>query len=63
MTRKDYILIGNAIRTALSDDKGETTDPLEFETALENLTDRLKKDNPNFDKSHFVDYCLGLVSK
>ena len=62
MTRKDYILIADAIREALATD-------VEFDIALPEreasgihrvalrLSDRLGDDNPRFDRAVFLKAC------
>ena len=62
MTRKDYVLIADAIREALATD-------VEFNIALPEreasgihraalrLSDRLEQDNPRFDREMFLRAC------
>jgi len=62
MTRKDYILIADAIRDALAAD-------IEFDIAMPEreasgihraalrLSDRLEQDNPLFDREMFLKAC------
>ena len=62
MTRKDYVLIADAIRDALATD-------VEFDIALPEreasgihraalrLSDRLEQDNPRFDREMFLRAC------
>jgi hypothetical protein len=53
MTRKDYIIIAEALRVSR---KMVATDEMVrgIDDAVESLTINLKTDNPRFDKPHFV---------
>ena len=60
MTRKDYVLIAEAVAASLAGGEG---DGPEGRAALYDVTrklmDRLEADNPNFDRKRFAEAALG----
>lgn len=48
MTKKDYILIANALRESLENST--------FKSIVYNIEKALKSDNPRFDRDKFIDY-------
>lgn len=61
MTRKDYILIADAIRAALIDDETGIALPEReasgVHVAALRLAERLEQDNPRFDRAMFLKAC------
>lgn len=61
MTRKDYILIAEAIRAALIDPETGIALPEReahgVHVAAMRLVDALAQDNPRFDRSRFMTAC------
>ena len=60
MTRKDYILIAAAIRTALEDIIREANRGVllpQFETLADAIAKALASDNPRFDRERFLKAC------
>ena len=63
MTRKDYVLIANALRDARA--KIRQCEPEESITdlcdgvsyAIDYITDALQSDNPRFDRARFLEAC------
>ena len=53
MTRKDYILIADVLRTTWHQ-VGEGDTRCAIERAMRNLMDALAADNPRFDRDHFL---------
>ena len=56
MTRKDYILIAEALRTTWKEEVNQedvTEERVFFDTA-ENIVSALQKDNPRFNREHFL---------
>lgn len=55
MTRKDYQLIADAIAETRSECSGDgCTASISLTTLAENLSTRLRADNPRFDRSRFL---------
>ena len=75
MTRKDYILIADAIRELLADIERESGpmavcdrtraclagEHLGVRHAASRLADQLRQDNPHFDRTRFIEAC-GLTA-
>jgi len=58
MTRKDYVLIADAIRTRIIDN-GPTFEERRIALAIvDELANRLLADNPRFDRFQFVRACM-----
>ena len=55
MTRKDYQLIADAVRKAMTADHGWDTRPI-CRTARD-IADALASDNPRFDRARFLAAC------
>ena len=59
MTRKDYVLIADAIRTRIIDN-GPTFEERGIALAIvDELSARLRADNPRFDGARFMRACMG----
>lgn len=60
MTRKDYVLLANAIGIALDDIEEMTT--LDFENVataiISRIANALQADNPRFDQKRFTKACV-----
>ena len=52
MTRKDYVLIAEALRDARG------LDDLGLRSVAVSMADRLEEDNPRFDREKFLTYVL-----
>ena len=57
MTRKHYILIADTFKKTLKDMPLDETSFKQFYALANNLSSRLKEDNPNFDKNRFIKAC------
>ncbi len=61
MTRKDYILIAEAVRDSLTDPEFGLVWPERERTAIgllaHQIAHRLRQDNPRFDMDRFIDAC------
>lgn len=55
MTRKDYVAIAAAIRKEVIYSGSETTTALK--SVADSIADIMKRDNPRFDRSRFIDAC------
>ena len=63
MTRKDYILIANALRDARAkirqcepeESLADLCDGVSY--AIDYITDALARDNPRFDRAKFLEAC------
>jgi hypothetical protein len=64
MTRKDYIIIAQALRTSLdlSLDVHSTTNPQAVLTVTNAIACALAKDNPRFNREHFFAVVQGHKS-
>ena len=58
MTRKDYILIANALSTIAITIEGEDEAAL-FEAIVDQLAIVLQLDNPRFDRARFASAAIG----
>lgn len=58
MTRKDYIKIANALKTANDNRDHYSADDV-FYILIHDLCDVLKADNNRFDKNKFINYIQG----
>ena len=56
MTRKDYILIAEALR------KAHAATPISSALAIQLVSDALQKDNPKFNRDHFLAVVRGNKS-
>jgi len=69
MTRKDYVLIADAIRQLLADIDREpagmrevlTGERIGVRSVALRLADQLRQDNPRFDRTRFIEAC-GLTA-
>jgi hypothetical protein len=61
MTRKDYILIANALREALTDGVGGANENEKegIHIAASHLANALPYDNPRFNSEHFLSVVRG----
>lgn len=61
MTRKDYILIAEALRATLIDPEFGVALPERERAAVglvaHQIAHRLRQDNPRFDRARFIDAC------
>lgn len=69
MTRKDYVMIADAIRELLADIDRESPGMREVlrgermgvASVARRLADQLRQDNPRFDRTRFIEAC-GLTA-
>jgi hypothetical protein len=58
MTRKDYIKIADVLKTADNNRDYYNMEDV-FNMLLEDMSSMLLADNPNFNKTKFIDYIQG----
>jgi hypothetical protein len=63
MSRKDYILIAETIKSLPSFTTKECTDAVRFEALVNRFADALAGTNPKFDRQRFAAACNGKEAK
>ena len=56
MTRKDYVLLADALRESAQVETNRTATVIDI---TDRIADRLKMDNPRFDRGRFVSAVFG----
>lgn len=57
MTKKDYILIAEAIKKTSDSAKGNLSEECAVQATACNIADVLERDNTRFDRSRFLEAC------
>lgn len=63
MTRKDYVLIAQVLRSLNDDFNNGGSDEVSLELVVDSLATALSQDNPRFDRKRFIGASLGISTK
>lgn len=61
MSRKDYILIANALLYAYNEECKTNDEHGFFVSVVNTMADFLSEDNPKFNKQKFIDYIMEMI--